>query len=48
MTELFLLFRGRVISKGLWPSRSTDPLPVDFHLWGYIKDSAYNSNPRAL
>jgi hypothetical protein len=27
-----------------WPPRSPDLTPMDFILWGYVKDSAYNSS----
>jgi hypothetical protein len=38
----------RAISKGLWPPRSTDPLPCDFYLWGRHKGKVYHNNPRTL
>jgi hypothetical protein len=44
MCGLSLLFRDRIISKGLWPPHSPDLSPPDFFLWGYIKDNAYHNN----
>jgi len=46
-TKAFLkeFFDDRLISDGLWPPRSTDLSPLDFFLWGYIKDRAYVNRP---
>lgn len=44
-------FPGRVISrKGDidWPPRSCDITPLDFFLWGYLKDRVYTDNPQTL
>ena len=41
-------FLGRVISrKGdyNWPPRSCDLTPLDFFLWGYVKDKVYADVP---
>jgi hypothetical protein len=32
------LFGPRIISKGLWPPRSPDLMPLDFYLWGFLKN----------
>lgn len=31
-----------------WPPYSPDLSPLDFYLWGYIKDSVYSNRPRTL
>ena len=28
-----------------WPARSPDLSPLDFFLWGYVKDVVFSSNP---
>lgn len=49
-TKEFLLefFDNRLIWEGLWPPRSPDLSPLDFFLWGYIKDRAYVNQPATL
>jgi hypothetical protein len=41
-------FSENVISKGVWPPRSSDLTSPHFFLWSYLKDSVYRSNPRDL
>ena len=41
-----VLFRHRVISKGLWPPRSPDLTPSDYFLWVYLKGRVYQNKPR--
>lgn len=44
-------FPGRVISRRgdmEWPPRSCDLSPLDFFLWGYIKDKVYANKPRTI
>jgi hypothetical protein len=43
---LFDVFGDRIISSGIWPSRSPDLNPSDFLFWGCLKGNVYNSNPR--
>ncbi|GBN46238.1 hypothetical protein AVEN_180815-1 [Araneus ventricosus] len=31
-----------------WPSRSSDPTPMDFFLWGYLNQQVYATPPPAL
>ena len=31
-----------------WPPRSCDLTPMDFFLWGYVKDLVYSTSPRTL
>ena len=31
-----------------WPPRSCDLTPMDFFLWGYLKDLVYSQSPRTL
>ena len=50
-TRLQELFPNRVISLGQpheWPPRSPDLTPLDFFLWGYVKDRVYRQPPRNL
>jgi hypothetical protein len=39
------VFGDRIVSKGIWPARSTDL--KSFFFWDYLKDNVYNSNPRS-
>jgi hypothetical protein len=44
-------FPGRVISKNEninWPPRSYDLTPLDFYLWGDIKQKVYANNPQTI
>lgn len=44
-------FDGRVISDNgdfNWPPRSSDLNPLDFFLWGYLKDKVYESKPKTI
>ena len=41
-------FPGRVISRNgdyNWPPRSCDLTPLDFFIWGYVKDKVYADTP---
>lgn len=41
-------FPNRWIGRGgpvLWPPRSPDLNPLDFFLWGYVKDAVYSEAP---
>lgn len=41
-------FQGRWIGRGgpvHWPARSPDLTPLDFFLWGYLKDKVYRNVP---
>ena len=31
-----------------WPARSPDLTPLDFFLWGYLKEKVYKSSPQSL
>ena len=31
-----------------WPARSCDLTPLDFFLWGYLKDKVYVNKPRTI
>ena len=46
MQALQEVFDDRIISRGLWPPRSPDLTPPDFYLWGKLKNSVYENNPR--
>lgn len=44
-------FPGRVISRNgdfNWPPRSCDLTPLDFFLWGYVKDKVYSNAPATI
>ena len=44
-------FPDRTISQGAkveWPPRSCDLTPLDFFLWGYVKDKVYANNPKTI
>lgn len=44
-------FEGRVISRRedvMWPGRSCDLTPLDFFLWGFLKEKVYANNPRTV
>lgn len=39
-------FAGGVISRNAdfnWPQRSCDLRPLDFFIWGYVKDNVYTN-----
>lgn len=45
---LLQLFNGRVIGRYdefAWPARSPDLTPLDFFLWGYLKEKVYRQRP---
>ena len=45
------MFPGRVISRNgdyNWPLRSCDLTPLDFFLWGYVKDKVYPDAPQLI
>lgn len=45
---LHLTFPNRWIGRGgptLWPPRSPDLTPLDFFLWGYLKDRVFRTKP---
>ena len=46
VAEIQSFFGDRVISKGLWPSRSPDQTPPDYFLWGYLKGRVHQNKPR--
>lgn len=44
MDTICRVFDDRIISKGLWPSRSPDLSYYDFYLWGNLKRKLYENN----
>jgi hypothetical protein len=40
------IFGAHVISRNLWPLRSSDLTPPDFYLWGAAKSAVYRDRPR--
>lgn len=49
--EIRSQFGTRIISQHAeipWPPRSCDLTPLDFFLWGYIKDKVYVNHPRTI
>jgi hypothetical protein len=43
MRYLHQNFGDRVIREGVWPSRSPDLTPVDFSLFGFLKDNVFRN-----
>src|SRR5580765_6641648 len=46
--HLNLTFPGRWIGRGgpiNWPARSPDLTPLDFYLWGHLKEKVYHDRP---
>lgn len=45
-------FADRIISRGIpehqWPPRSPDLSPLDFHLWGFLKENIFKDKPETL
>ena len=48
MREIGSFFKTRIISKNLWPPRSPYLTPVDFFLWGLLKNKVYKNTPRTI
>ena len=48
MFRLQELFGDRVIPKAIWPPRSPDLTPLDYFLFGYLKDEVFKRNPQTL
>ena len=45
------VFEDRVISRRadvVWPPRSCDLTPLDYYLWGVVKDKCYADKPEAI
>jgi hypothetical protein len=42
------VFEDRIISRGLWPPRSSDLSFCDVHLRGNLKGEAFKNNPRSI
>ena len=42
------IFENRIISRGLWPTRSPHITALDFNLWGNLKNKVYKTNPHTL
>ena len=46
-----LLFEDRIINRSadvVWPVRSCDLTPLDYYLWGAVKDRCYADKPDKL
>ena len=46
-----LVFEDRIISRRadvVWPSRSCDLTPLDYYLWGVVKDKCYADKPETI
>jgi len=48
MREIESFLKDRIISKNLWPPRSSDLTPADFFLWGLLKGKVYKNTPRTI
>ena len=45
------VFVDRIISRradDVWPPRSCDLTPLDYHLWGSVKDKCYADKPETI
>ena len=45
------VFEDRIISRRtdvVWPPRSCDLIPLDYDLWGVVKDKCYADKPEAI
>ena len=45
------VFEDRIISRRanvVWPPRSCDLTPLDYYLWGTIKNKYYSGNPETI
>ena len=45
------VFEDRIISCGadvVWPPRSCDLAPLDYYLWGAVKDKCYVDKPETI
>ncbi|XP_044758934.1 uncharacterized protein LOC123316778 [Coccinella septempunctata] len=45
------IFGNRIISRNAdvnWPPRSCDLTPLDYYLWGAVKDKCYANNPETI
>lgn len=42
------IFNDRIIIKPRWPARSPDLTPLDFYLWGNLKEKVYKDTPESL
>lgn len=48
MSYLKNIFGDRLISTNLWPARSPDLTPLDYYLWGMLKNKVYVNNPQTI
>ena len=45
------VFEDRIISRRadvVWPPRSCDLIPLDYYLWGGVKDKCYADKPETI
>ena len=45
------VFKDRIISRkadGVWPPRSYDLTPLNYYLWGAVKDKCYADKPETI
>ena len=45
------IFGNRIISRNgdvTWPPRSCDLTPLDYYVWGAVKDKCYANNPETI
>ena len=51
LVVLRLVFEDRIISRRgdvIWPPRSCDLTPLDYYLWGAVKDKCYADKPKTI
>ena len=41
IADIERVFNERIISRDLWPARSPDMTPLNFYLWGRLKNAVY-------
>ncbi len=48
MEFLHEFFNDRFVSVGLWPPKSPDVTPLDFFLWGHLKNKIFATHPATI
>ena len=51
LNDLHPVFEIRIISRRadvVWPPRSCDLTPLDYYLWGAVKDKCYADKPETI
>ncbi len=48
MESLLEFFNDRLVPVGLWPPQSPDLTPLDFFLWGHLKNKIFVTPPATI